>query len=107
MNIPYSEFQKLELRVAEIISASAHSNADKLVVLKLRVGDREKQIIAGIRLHYPPETLVGKKIVIVDNLEPAVIRGETSEGMLLAASEGDVLTLVVPEKEIPSGAKVK
>ncbi|MBI4971100.1 MAG: methionine--tRNA ligase subunit beta [Candidatus Omnitrophica bacterium] len=105
--VPFEEFKKLEFRIAEIIAASAHPNADKLVVLKLRVGDREKQIVAGIRLHYPPETLVGKKIVIVDNLEPAVIRGESSEGMLLAASEGEALTLVVPEKDIPSGAKVK
>lgn len=107
MNIPYADFQKLELRVAEIISAAAHPNADKLVLLKLRVGEREKQIVAGIKLHYAPETLVGKKIIIVDNLEPAVIRGETSEGMLLAASDDTMLTLVVPEKDIPSGAKVK
>jgi len=107
MNIPYTDFQKLELRVAEIISAVAHPNADKLIVLKVRVGDHEKQIIAGIKLHYAPETLVGKKVIVVDNLEPAVIRGETSEGMLLAASDDTMLTLVVPEKDIPTGAKVK
>ncbi len=105
--IPFEEFKKLEFRVAEILSATAHPNADKLVVLKIRVGDREKQIVAGIKAHYPPETLTGKKIIIVDNLEPAVIRGETSEGMLLAASDDMMLTLVVPEKDIPSGAKVK
>lgn len=105
--VRFEEFRKLELRVAEIISAVDHPNADKLVLLKIRVGDLEKQIVAGIKAHYPPETLVGKKIVIVDNLEPAVIRGETSEGMLLAASDDTTLTLVVPEKDIPSGAKVK
>ena len=107
MLIPIDEFRKLELRVAEIISASDHPNADKLVILKIRVGEQEKQIVAGIKAHYPPASLVGKKIVIVDNLEPAMIRGETSEGMLLAASDDMTLTLVIPEKDIPSGAKVK
>lgn len=105
--IPFEEFKKLEFRVAEILSAVAHPNADKLVLLKVKVGDREKQIVAGIKAHYAPETLTGKKIIIVDNLEPAVIRGETSEGMLLAASDETMLTLVIPEKDIPSGAKVK
>ena len=105
--IPFSEFQKLELRVAEIVSAHNHPNADKLVLLKVRIGDREKQIVAGIRNHYPPETLAGKKIVVINNLEAAVIRGETSEGMLLAASDETMLTLVVPERDIPSGARVK
>jgi len=107
MLIPFEEFKKLELKVAEIIAASDHPNADKLVILKIRVGEQEKQIVAGIKAHYPPASLIGKKIVIVDNLEPAVIRGETSEGMLLAASDETTLTLVVPEKDIPSGAKVK
>ena len=105
--VPFEEFRKLEFKIAEIISASDHPNADKLVVLKIRVGENEKQIVAGIKAHYPPDTLVGKKIVIVDNLEPAVIRGEKSEGMLLAASDDTTLTLVVPEKPISSGAKVK
>ena len=107
MTISITEFQKLELRVAEIIDARDHSNADKLMVLKIRVGDREKQIVASIKQHYPPASLVGKKIVIVDNLEPAVLRGEISEGMLLAASDGTTLTLVTPEHDITSGAKVK
>ncbi|MBI4398800.1 MAG: methionine--tRNA ligase subunit beta [Candidatus Omnitrophica bacterium] len=105
--ISLEEFKKIEIRVAEIISASAHPNADKLVLLKIRVGQAEKQIVAGIRAHYAPETLPGKKIVVINNLEPAVIRGEKSEGMLLAASDETMLTLVIPEKDIPSGAKVK
>ena len=107
MNITYADFQKLDLRVAEILEASVHPNADKLLLLKVRVGDHEKKIVAGIKLFYPPETLVGKKVIIVDNLEPAVIRGETSEGMLLAASDDSGLTLVTPERPISSGAKVK
>lgn len=101
------DFQNLELRVAEILEANPHPNADRLYVLKIRVGEAEKQIVAGIRLHYQPEQLVGKKIVVVNNLEPAVIRGVESNGMLLAASNDTMLTLVAPERDIPSGAQVR
>lgn len=107
MPIPFEEFKKLDLRVAEVIAASDHPNADKLVILRIRVGEREKQIVAGIKAFYSPQDLVGKKIIIVDNLEPAIIRGETSEGMLLAASDDTTLTLVCPERDISSGARVK
>src|SRR3989338_706202 len=101
------DFQNLELRVAEIMEAVPHPNADRLFVLKIRVGDQEKQIVAGIREHYQPADLVGKKVVVVNNLEPAVIRGVESNGMLLAASSDKSLTLVIPEREIPSGAQVR
>lgn len=101
------DFKKFEFKVAQIEAAEPHPNADKLIVLKLRVGEVQKQIVAGIRLHYTPEELVGKKIVIIDNLDPAVIRGVESQGMLLAASDDTRLTLVTPEKEIASGARVK
>ncbi|MBI4358549.1 MAG: methionine--tRNA ligase subunit beta [Candidatus Omnitrophica bacterium] len=101
------EFQALELRVAEILDATPHPNADRLYVLKIKVGDVEKQVVAGIKLHYQPNELIGKKIVVVNNLEPAVIRGVESNGMLLAASNGEMLTLVTPERDIPSGAQVR
>ena len=101
------DFKKFEFKVAQIESAEPHPNADKLIVLKLRVGEVQKQIVAGIRLHYTFEELVGKKIVIIDNLEPAVIRGVESQGMLLAASDETRLSLVTPEREISSGARVK
>ncbi len=101
------DFKKFEFKIAEIESAEPHPNADKLTVLKLRVGDLQKQIVAGIRLHYTTEELKGKKIVIIDNLEPAIIRGVESQGMLLAASDETKLTLVIPEREIASGARVK
>ena len=101
------DFQKLELRVAEILEVSPHPSADRLYVLKIRVGEVQKQIVAGIRLHYQPAELVGKRIVVVNNLEPAVIRGVESNGMLLAASNEEKLTLVVPERDIPSGAQVR
>ena len=103
----YEDFQKLEIKVAEIESVTPHPNADRLYVLGIKVGEVRKQIVAGIRAHYTEDQLKGKKIVIIDNLDPAVIRGVESQGMLLAASDPTLLTLIVPERSIPDGAKVK
>lgn len=103
----YEDFQKLELKIAEIETVSPHPNADRLYVLGIKVGEVKKTIVAGIRAHYGEEELKGKKIVIIDNLEPAVIRGVESNGMLLAASNESMLTLVCPERPIADGAKVK
>src|SRR5512135_494719 len=106
--ITYDDFAKLELRVAKVVEARPHPNADKLVLLQVDVGDQQKQIVAGIRQHYTPEQLVGKLIVIVDNLAPVMLRGETSNGMLLAATSGDrVILLTVDDPECVVGAKIK
>ena len=101
------DFRKLELKTAEILSATIHPQADKLLVLRIRMGEQERTIVAGIRAHYQESELVGKKVVVVANLEPAVIRGVTSEGMILAASHEDLMAVLVPDREIPSGAQVK
>lgn len=101
------QLMQFEFRVADIISAEPHPNADKLYVLKIRVGENEKQIVAGIREYYAAEALPGKKIIIVDNLDPAVIRGVESQGMLLAAKDENGLSLIVPEKSVLSGSRVK
>ena len=101
------EFAKFELKVAEILSVEPHPNADRLYVLQLKVGETRKQIVAGVRKFYGPDELKGKKIMIVDNLDPAVIRGVESQGMLLAASDGTDLTLVTPERSIADGLRVK
>jgi methionyl-tRNA synthetase len=101
-------FNQLDLRVAEILAAEKVEKADKLLKLKIRVGKEQRQLVAGIAQHYKPEELAGKKIVIVANLEPAKIRGVESQGMILAASTEDgKLAIIVPEREIASGAKVK
>lgn len=105
--ITIEEFKKMELRVAEVLAASPHPQADKLLVLRIRVGEEERTLVAGIRAHYDPTELIGKKIVVVTNLEPAPIRGVTSEGMLLAASDGQTLSVLVPDREIPSGAMIR
>ncbi len=101
------DFRKLEFRVAEILEAAYHPQADKLYVLDIRVGEEKKRIVAGIRNFYSLEELKGKKVVVVNNLEPAVIRGVESQGMLLAASDSQTLTLVTPERPIDAGATVK
>jgi methionine--tRNA ligase beta chain len=105
--ISYETFAQLDLRVATVLEAREHPNANKLLLLKIQVGDVVKQIVAGIKAHYAPETLVGTQIIIVNNLEPAMLRGEESQGMLLAASDATSVVLLRPEKVISSGAKVK
>ncbi|MGA1266624.1 MAG: methionine--tRNA ligase subunit beta [Phycisphaerales bacterium] len=87
-NIAYDLFAKLDLRVATIVAAEPHPNADKLLKLKLDDGTPEgRQVCAGIKAWYDPATLVGKQVIIVANLEPRMLRGEVSAGMVLAASD--------------------
>jgi tRNA-binding protein len=106
--ITYADFAKLELRVAKVLEVRPHPNADRLLLLQVDVGDQQKQIVAGIRNHYEAEQLVGKLIVIVNNLEPAKLRGEDSNGMLLAAtSEEKVVVLTVDDPNCVVGAKIK
>jgi methionyl-tRNA synthetase len=106
--VSYADFARLELRVARVIEAQPHPNADKLLLLQIDVGDEQKQIVAGIRQFYTPEQLVGRKIIVVNNLEPAMLRGETSSGMLLAATSGEKVVLLQPDDpEGLVGAKVK
>ncbi|VAX40572.1 Methionyl-tRNA synthetase [hydrothermal vent metagenome] len=112
--VSFEEFAKLDLRVAKIVTAEPHPNADRLLKLQLDDGSGTlRQICAGIREHYAPEDLIGKSIVIVANLAPRKIRGEESRGMLLAASDapkdGDAPRAVVvmtPMSEIAPGATV-
>ncbi len=105
--VTYDHFAQLDLRVAKILEAREHPNASKLLLLKIRVGDLEKQIVAGIKGHYDPAALVGTSIIIVNNLAPAMIRGEESNGMLLAASDANSVILLRPEREIADGSRVK
>ncbi len=104
--IGIEEFRKLELKVATIKKAEPHPNADKLLVLQIDLGSEERQIVAGIKAHYTPEELVGRQVIVVANLETAKLRGMESQGMLLAASDGDRIVILTPEKQINPGAKV-
>jgi len=104
--IGIEDFLKVDLRVAKVLSAERVEGSEKLLKLKVSLGDEERTIVAGIAKYYSPEELVGKKIVIVANLQPRKIFGITSQGMLLAASDGENLSLVVPEREVKEGAKL-
>lgn len=105
--VSYDYFSKLELRIAKIISAERVKGSSKLIKLKIGLGEgAERQIVAGIGKNYSPEELVGKRIVVIANLEPAKLMGEISEGMLLAATDGDSVVILMPEKEVREGAKV-
>jgi methionyl-tRNA synthetase len=108
--ISYEDFCKLDLRVAKVIEAENHPNADKLICLKIDLGSEQREIIAGLRGYYEPSELVGKEIVVVANLAPRKMRGLESHGMLLAASteseQGKSLILLTTEKDIGAGAEV-
>jgi len=103
----YEEFKKIELKIAEIKEVIDHPNADRLYVLTIDLGDKTKQIVAGIKNSYTKEELVGRQIVVVDNLDPAVLRGVESQGMLLAASDEEGVTIISPEKKKKLGSIVK
>ena len=106
--ITYDDFAKLELRVARVLEVRPHPNAERLLLLQVDLGDQQKQIVAGIRQHYTPEQLTGKLIVVVNNLAPAILRGETSNGMLLAATSGEKVIVLTPDDpDCVPGAKVK
>ena len=107
--ITIDDFLKLDLRVATVKSAAAHPNADKLLVLQLDDGSESgRQICAGLRGIYEPDQLVGKQIVVVANLAPRQMRGETSQGMLLAASDDgrQNVVLISPAGDIAAGSSV-
>ncbi len=87
--IQFDDFLKLDLRVGTVTEAGEHPNADKLIVLQVDLGDQTRQILAGLRAYYEPAQLVGKQIVVVANLAPRKMRGLESQGMLLAASDGE------------------
>jgi methionyl-tRNA synthetase len=105
--ISLDDFARVDLRVAEVIAAERVEKSKKLLKLSVKVGSETRTLVAGIAEHYDPQALVGKKVVIVANLEPATLMGATSEGMVLAAVEGSALALVTLDKDIPPGAKVK
>ena len=105
--VNFNTFQKLDLRVAKIKEAERIEDSNKLIKLQVELEDEVRQLVAGIAKHYETDELIGKEIVIVANLEPAEIFGVKSNGMILAASNEDDLTLITPEKAIASGSKVK
>ncbi len=104
--ITIDDFDKLDLRVAEIMECEKHPDADKLLVLQLEVGKEKRQVVSGIAKYYAPEDLIGQKVILVYNLKPVKLRGIKSHGMILAADKGKKLTLASTLEDIASGAKV-
>ena len=105
--IEYDDFMKMQFQVGEIIACEAVAKSKKLLCSQVRIGSQVKQIVSGIRKYYAPEEMVGKKVMVLVNLKPAKLAGVLSEGMLLCAeNEKGELALVVPEKNMPSGAEI-
>ncbi len=106
--VTFDDFLKLDLRVARILEAKEHPNTDKLLILRIDLGTEQRQLVAGIRGYYQPADLVGKLIIVVANLAPRKMRGEESQGMLLAASSEDhaQVILLTTMSEIAPGSKV-
>lgn len=102
--ITFDDFSKIDFRVAEIIDAQKHKKADRLLVLQLKVGDETRQVVSGIAEHFDCRELIGEKVILVANLKPVKLRGEKSEGMILAAESGKDLKLVTVD--MPSGSTV-
>ncbi len=104
--ITFEEFKRIDLRIADVLEAKRVPGTDKLLELRIRIGEGTRTLVAGIADEYAPEQLVGRKIVVVANLEPRRLRGVESQGMLLAANDGDRAVLLAPDRDVPSGARV-
>lgn len=106
--VSIKDFINFEFVVAQIKEVKEHPNADRLYVLQIDLGEEQtRQIVAGIRNSYSIDELIDKKIVVIKNLEPAVLRGEESKGMLLAASGEEGSVLLSPEKDVPVGSRIR
>ena len=105
--IPITDFQKVELRVAEVLAAERVPKSKKLLRLSIKVGEETRTLVAGIAESYEPASLVGRKVVVVANLQPATLMGIESNGMVLAASHEGTVSLLTLDKDVPSGSQVK
>ena len=105
--ITFDDFEKLQFQVGEIIACEAVKKSKKLLCSQVKIGNQVRQIVSGIRKHYSPEEMVGKKVMVVTNLKPVTLAGVKSEGMILCAEDADGnLSLMVPEKKMPAGAEI-
>ena len=107
--IPINDFQKLNLKVGKILDVKDHPNADKLYILEVDLAEeKQRQIIAGLKPYYTKNVLKGKKAIFIANLEPAILRGVKSDGMILAAdNEKGKVIFIIPEKDIEEGSKIR
>ncbi|MEA2021908.1 MAG: methionine--tRNA ligase subunit beta, partial [Candidatus Caldatribacteriota bacterium] len=105
--VSYEDFQKLDLRIAKVISAEEVKGTDRLLKLNIKIGEEKRTIVAGIKEHYSAEEIIGKKIVVVYNLQPVKLRGIESNGMLLAAADNEGVVLLTIDKDISEGSIIR
>lgn len=105
--ISIEDFLKVDLRVGRVLEVLPHPNADRLLRLQVDMGSERRQLVAGLAEHYSPEDLIGRQVVVVANLKPAKLRGEVSEGMLLAAADDSGVFLLAPESPVAPGSQVR
>jgi methionyl-tRNA synthetase len=105
-NVKYDEFKKMELKTGKILKVEDHPAADKLYLVTVDLGNETRMLVAGIKPYYTKEDLIGKTAVVLANLEPRVIRGIESKGMLLAALAGDTLGIVTVDRDLPAGTGI-
>ncbi len=106
MDVTFEDFKKLELRVGKVLSVEDHPDANKLYLITVNIGEETRRVVAGIKPYYAKEELVGKSVVVVTNLEPKVIRGVESKGMILASRAGDGLGILTIDRELPPGSVI-
>jgi len=105
--INFKDFQKIDLRVGEIIEAEKVKGADKLLKLQVDLGEEKRQLVAGIASAYNPDQLKGRQIIVVANLESKKLMGVESQGMILAADNQGIPVIITPSQKVPAGSKVK
>ncbi|MEM3828390.1 MAG: methionine--tRNA ligase subunit beta [Conexivisphaerales archaeon] len=106
MEATKDDFEKLNILIGRILNVSEIPNSNKLLKLEISLGDKKKTILSGIKKWYKKEDLIGKEVVVLENIKPAKMAGELSEGMILAASDGENLSILTVDREIREGAKV-
>ena len=109
--IDFDTWRKLDLRIGQVLSAEAHPNADRLIVMQVDLGSEKRQLVAGLKDYYEPESLIGRTIVVLANLEPATLRGVESQGMLLAATDTSesgeqVVSILMCDRDVAPGSPV-
>ena len=105
--ITFDDFKKLDLRIGKILSVEKIEGADKLLKLEVDFGEEKRQVVAGIAQYYEAEALIGKQCPFILNLEPRILRGVESNGMILAVGVGEAPILMHPDKDVPNGSVVR
>ncbi len=105
--ITLDEFKNVELKVAKVLKAEPIEGSDKLLKLQIDLGSEQRQILSGIAKWYKPEDLIGRQIIVITNLQPRMMMGLESQGMVLAAGDGETVSLLAPDKELLPGSPVR